>query len=284
MMMEKHGGGLGTRSMCSVMGVSRKGYLEWSRQEPVEDPFGMALRSEIQSIALEFQSYGYRRMTEELHNRGFAVNSKRVLRLMRIDNLLCLRKALFKPLTTDSNHSFPIYPNLAKDLVVTGLNQLWVSDITYIRLEKEFVYLAVIMDVFSRRVIGWELSRGLDASLTLNALAMAFRNREGHDLTGLIHHSDQGVQYACNEYTARLEARGIRISMSRKGNPYDNAFAESFMKTLKVEEVYLQEYTSYWDCRANMDRFIDEVYNKKRLHSSIEYLAPAEFERRALNA
>lgn len=285
-LMEEMGGKeLSLQDMCSCLGVSRSGYTGWSVREAAADPLEMELRNEIQKIVLENPGYGSRRVTEELRRRGFGVNRKRVSRLMRIDNLLCFRKKGFRPLTTDSNHGFPVYPNLAKGLVVTTINQLWASDITYIRLEKEFIYLAVIIDVCSRKVIGWELSRSLDASIALNALDMAFRNREGMDLTGLIHHSDQGVQYACNEYTARLEARDIRISMSRKGNPYDNAFAESFMKTLKVEEVYLQEYTSYWDARANIGRFIDEVYNRKRLHSSIGYLTPVEFEEKVvLNA
>jgi transposase InsO family protein len=278
--IEKEASGkLGTAALCSALGVSESGYRKWLKREPSHDPYEMEVRSEMQKIALEFPFYGYRRMTGELDNRGFPVNEKRVRRLMKIDNLLCIRKTFFRPMTTDSNHNFPVYPNLAKGLLVTGMNQLWVSDITYIRLEKEFVYLAVIMDVFSRRVVGWELSRSLDASITLNALDMAFSNRKGMDLAGLIHHSDQGVQYACSEYTAKLEARGIRISMSRKGNPYDNAIAESFMKTLKVEEVYLQEYTSFRDARKNIGRFIDEVYNKKRLHSSIGYRSPEEFEK-----
>ena len=196
---------------------------------------------------------------------------------MREDNLLCIKKN-FTPRTTDSEHNLTVYPNLAKDLKVTAVNQLWVADITYIRLVKEFVYLAVILDVFSRKCVGWELSRDIDAQLTLNALNKAWANREGMDLSGLVHHSDQGVQYAAHDYINLLKKKGIQISMSRKGNPYDNAFAESFIKTLKYEEVYLKEYESFNDAYINIEEFIDDVYNDKRLHSSIGYLPPNEFE------
>ena len=197
---------------------------------------------------------------------------------MREDNLLCMKKR-FRLQTTDSNHSEKIYLNLAKDLIVTDINQLWVADITYIQLLREFVFLAVIIDVFSRRCIGWELSRYIDTQLTLNALYNAFKTRRANDLTGLIHHSDQGVQYASQEYVDCLKEHGIKISMSRRGNPYDNAFAESFIKTLKCEEVYLNEYGTFKDALQNIERFIEEVYNSKRLHSSIGYKSPVDFER-----
>lgn len=266
---------------CSSVGVSRSGYMEWLSKPYSLEPFEMAVRDEMQKIAVVFTRYGYRRMTIELQRRGFNINHKKVLNLMREDNLLCVVKR-FKPVTTDSNHSFPVYPNLAKDIVVTAPNQLWVADITYIRLLNEFVYLAVIIDVFSRKCIGWCLDRSIDAQLTLNALGMALSNRKGIDLTGLIHHSDQGVQYASTEYVNKLKESGITISMSRKGNPYDNAFAESFIKTLKYEEVYLNEYESFIDALDNIEKFIDDVYNEKRLHSGIGYKTPNEVEKEVI--
>ena len=185
-------------------------------------------------------------------------------------------------MTTDSKHGLPVYPNLAKSLVLTGLNQLWVSDITYVQLLHGFVYLAVVLDAFSRKCLGWQLSRSIDARLCLDALEMAFDSRKAMSLAGLIHHSDQGVQYASSDYVDALHARGVQISMSRKGNPYDNAKAESFMKTFKVEEVYVSEYESFQDALENIQRFLEVVYNKKRLHSSIGYLPPAEYEARIL--
>jgi transposase InsO family protein len=197
---------------------------------------------------------------------------------MKEDNLICVKKR-FKLQTTDSNHGEKIYPNLAKTLEVTGINQLWVADITYIQLSKEFVYLAVIIDVFSRRCIGWDLSRNIDTQLTLNALLKSLQTRNKDDLKNLIHHSDQGVQYASQDYVKYLKDIGIQISMSRKGNPYDNAFAESFMKTLKYEEVYLNEYGRFNDALQNIEHFIEEVYNLKRLHSSIGYKSPIDFEK-----
>lgn len=273
--------GLSISRACSTLGVSRSGYNKWLGRKQSSNQ-EIELRNEIQKIAVDFPRYGYRRITKELQRRGFKVNHKRILRIMREDNLLCVKK-LFKPVTTDSNHNFRIYPNLAKDLKVIRLNQLWVADITYIRLINEFVYLAVIIDVFSRRCIGWELDRNLEAQLTLNALDMALSNRKNMDLSNLIHHSDQGSQYAANDYINRLKEKGIRISMGRKGNPYDNAFAESFIKTLKWEEVYLKEYESLNDAYANIKQFIEDVYNEKRLHSSIGYLPPNEFEGVILN-
>lgn len=269
---------------CSALGVSRDGYYKWMKrnQSPKQDPYEMSLRDEIQDIAVEFPCYGYRRITEELNRRDYKVNHKRVLRLMRDDNLLCIKRKKFIPKTTDSDHNLQVYPNLAKDLEVMAINQLWVADITYVHLVKEFVYLAVILDVFSRRCIGWELGRDIDTQLTLNALKMALKNRRNMDLSGLVHHSDQGVQYASYDYIDKLKENSIKISMGRKGNPYDNAFAESFIKTLKYEEVYLKEYESFDDAYRNIGKFIGDVYNEKRLHSSIGYLPPNEFEKEVI--
>jgi transposase InsO family protein len=237
----------------------------------------MKLRDAIQRIALEFPSYGWPRMTAELRRRGWAVNHKRVYRLMRQDNLLCLRRRKFV-VTTDSGHGLPVYPNLARTLTLSGLDQLWVADITYIRLEMEFVYLAVILDAFSRRVIGWALDRTLEAALTIQALHMALARRRSRS-AGLVHHSDRGVQYASADYTQLLKDHGIRISMSRKANPWDNAACESFMKTLKYEEVYRSEYRHLAEAQASIGMFLEKVYNQKRLHSALGYLPPVEFER-----
>ncbi len=265
---------------CSALGIGRSGYNNWTRQNHTQasDPEEMKLKNEIQTIAVDFPRYGYRRITIELHRRGFEVNHKVVYELMRIDNLLCIKKQ-FIPKTTDSEHNLPVYPNLARDLVLTSINQLWAADITYIRLVREFVYLAVIIDVFSRKCIGWKLGRDIDAKLALAALNMALDDRKDMDISNLIHHSDQGVQYASWEYVDRLKENGIKISMSRKGNPYDNAFAESFIKTLKYEEVYLWEYESFDEAYKNIKKFLEVVYNKKRIHSSIGYVTPEEFEK-----
>jgi len=235
----------------------------------------LELRDQIQRIALEWPSYGYRRIAAELHRRGVEANHKRVLRLMRADNLLCLRKRSFIR-TTDSRHTLARYPNLVPELMVTSINQLWVADITYIRLLREFVYLAVILDAFSRRCIGWALESYLEAELALSALRMALRERRVE--SGLVHHSDQGVQYASLAYTELLKEQGIRISMSRRGNAYDNAKAESFIKTLKYEESYLFEYETIVEARSRIGHFLEEVYNQKRLHSALGYVPPVEFE------
>jgi transposase InsO family protein len=242
----------------------------------------MEIRDQIQRIVLEFPGYGYRRVTPELRRRGYVVARNRVLEMMREDNLLCLRKRrIFR--TTDSSHNFPVYPNLVKGMHLTDINQLWVSDITYIRLLREFLYLAVILDVFSRKCIGWQLDDRLDTSLTLTDLQRAFKARWHPGLEDLVHHSDRGVQYASLEYTECLKAHNIAISMSRRGQPLDNAFAESFIKTLKAEEVYLFEYETRKEAFTRIPQFIEDVYNRKRLHSSLGYVPPDEFEQQLID-
>ncbi len=233
------------------------------------------VRSEIQKIALEFPCYGRPRIKKELKRRGWTVNQKRVARVMREDNLLCLRRKKFVT-TTEARHGLPVYPNPARDMRLTRINELWIADITYIRLETEFVYLAVVLDAYSRRVIGWALDRTLEHDLAIAALQMAFDQRKPKQ--GLTHHSDRGVQYASHDYTGLLKDHSVTISMSRKGNPYDNAFCESFMKTLKHEEVHRQEYRGLADARASIGRFIEKVYNGKRPHSALDYRPPIEFE------
>jgi putative transposase len=263
--------------MVGLAGVSRASYYRFDPEAagPVRD---VELRDAIQRIALRFPAYGRPRITAELKRRGWAVNHKRVGRILREDNLLCLRKRKFV-VTTDSQHDFRVYPNLTRRFVPTAVNQLWVADITYIRLEDEFVYLAVILDAYSRRVIGWALERTLESSLTISALRMALDKRGAPP--SLIHHSDRGVQYACGDYTQLLRDHQIQISMSRKGNPYDNAKAESFMKTLKHEEVYRVEYRDIAEARCGIGTFLEKTYNTKRLHSALGYRPPAEFERQA---
>jgi putative transposase len=260
--------------MCEVAGCSRAGFYRFLDPEKPA-AVDLDLREEMQKIAVEWPSYGSRRMTHELKARGWDVNRKRVQRLMREDNLLCVAKRKFV-VTTDSAHGRKIYPNLAAAMVVTDVDQLWVADITYIRLEEEFVFLAVILDAYSRRVIGWHLGEGLDDSLSLMALRMALRERTVRP--GLVHHSDRGVQYASDDYTGLLEKNGIDGSMSRKGNPWDNAACESFMKTLKYEEVYRTEYRNLADARHRIGEFLEKVYNEKRLHSALDYRSPVQFE------
>lgn len=266
--------GEAVNALCQMTGVSRAGFYRWRAPQPAM-PVEMELRDQMQKMALEFPAYGYRRITAELQRRGFAVNHKRVLRMMHEDNLLCVRRCCFV-VTTDSRHNLPIYPNLACQLVPTAINQLWVADITYIRLRTEFIYLAVVLDAFSRRVIGWALGRTLEAELAVTALRMALIERQPPP--GLVHHSDRGVQYASHAYTEMLKQHRAIVSMSRKGNPYDNAACESFMKTLKQEEVYRNEYRDFPEARASIGEFLERVYNQKRLHSALGYLPPAEFE------
>jgi transposase InsO family protein len=269
--------GQAVNALCQMTGVSRASYYRWCVPWP-SYPVEMELRDALQHAALEFPAYGYRRITAELVRRGFEVNHKHVLRLMREDNLLCLRHKSFV-VTTDSRHALPVYPNLAREIKPSAINQLWVADITYIRLRLEFVYLAVLLDAFSRRVIGWALGRILEAELALSALRMGLRQRQ--PAPGLVHHSDRGVQYAAYDYTDLLKEHKIAISMSRKGNPYDNAACESFMKTLKYEEVYRTEYRDLAEAYASIGEFIERVYNQQRLHSALGYVPPAEFEQNA---
>jgi putative transposase len=267
--------GLTIERMVELGRVSRSGFYRFDDSaEPGPDPH-MDLRDALQRIALEWPSYGRPRITAELRRQDWTVNPKLVYRLMREDNLLCVRKRKFV-VTTDSNHTRKVYPNLAPNLILTAPDQLWRADITYIRLREEFVFLAVILDAYSRRVIGWALDRSMEDELTLTALRMALSRRTAP--AGLVHHSDRGSQYASNDYTDLLKANGIAISMSRKGNPWDNAACESFMKTLKYEEVLRNEYRDLPDARASIAEFLEKVYNQKRLHSALGYLPPAEFE------
>lgn len=259
------------RVLCRLAGVSRS----WFYDRPGSDARDRALRDAIEALVLEFPGYGYRRVTHALARAGWSVNHKRVLRVMRQESLLCQLQRRFVP-TTDSDHGYRRYPNLIKELVVDHLDQVWVSDITYIRLPTAFAYLAAILDALSRRCIGWELSRAIDTRLTLTALERALAARQ--PAPGLIHHSDQGVQYAAQDYVTQLEAVGASISMAGRGNPYENAQAERFFRTLKSEEVYLKEYHTFEEAYENIGPFIDDVYNVKRLHSALGYRPPAEFE------
>lgn len=261
--------------MCYLARVSRASFYRYlGRKSPVETD--MELRSQMQQLSVENRLYGYRRIGAGLRRKGFAVNHKKVLRLMRADNLLVVRKRKFV-VTTQSRHALPVYANHVPGIALSRPNQLWVADITYIRLQNEFVYLAVVLDVYPRKVVGWALGRSLQASLCTTALERAIATRNPGP--GLIHHSDRGVQYASQEYIQMLEVTRMVGSMSRPGCPYDNAFCESFMKTLKQEEIYCGVYAGLEDLEAHLVDFIDNYYNLRRLHSSLGYRTPAEFER-----
>jgi len=260
------------KSACELLSISRSWYYERRHRASADEA---DLQDEIEKIVVEFPGYGYRRVTAELRRRGYPVNHKRVLRIMRERSWLC---KLQRPRrgTTQSDHGQPVYPNLLSTAEITGLNQVWVADITYIRLNTEFVFLAAILDAYSRKVIGWNLSRALDVSLTLTALEVALSTRTPSP--GVIHHSDRGIQYAATEYVKRATDASLVMSMSRRGRPRDNPQAESFFRTLKMEQVYLTEYFDFADAYQQLSEFIDAVYNTKRLHSSLGYRPPSEFE------
>jgi putative transposase len=267
-------GSLNTVEACRAAQVSRAGfYRHLQENEPRQAE--TELRHRVQQVAVAGRRYGYRRVTAELRARGEVVNHKAVLRIMREDNLLCIRRRRYV-LTTNSRHGLVKYPNLLPQLTATAINQIWLSDLTYIRLREQFLYLAIVLDAFSRRVVGWALGQSLQATLAIEALQKALATRSIK--AGIVHHSDQGIQYCCGDYVDLLLQNGFAISMSRKGNPYDNATAESFMKTLKAEEVYLRQYRDQDDARTSIETFIDEVYNVRRLHSSLGYQSPAAYE------
>jgi putative transposase len=272
-------GSLSIERMCQLVGVGRAGfYRSLQERAPVEED--MEVRSVIQQIAVEHRRrYGYRRISAELRRRGMLVNHKRVLRILREDNLLAVQPQAFV-VTTDSDHEFEVYLNLASRMKVTGMNQLWIADITYIRLKKEFVYLAVVLDAFSRKVVGWALERTLAARLPITALKQAIAQRQPPP--GLVHHSDRGVQYACEDYAQILQQHQMIPSMSRPANPYDNASCESFMKTLKREEIYANDYRDLEHLFSNIEVFIEQYYNRFRLHSALGYRPPEEFEQEAV--
>lgn len=274
-MMRLQGKVVSVERLCQLAGVSRAGYYrELVEKDPPREE--MTIRASIQEIALAHRRrYGYRRITVELGRRGLQVNHKRVARLMREDNLLAVRRRKFV-VTTDSDHELTVYWNVAARMKISGVNQLWVADITYVRLQEEFVYLAVVIDRFSRRVVGWSLDRSLSSRLTIEALRQAIELRQPG--VGLVHHSDRGVQYACRDYMKLLEASKMIPSMSRAGNPYDNAVCESFLKTLKAEEIYCTDYRDLETLRKNVEEFIDRYYNRQRLHSALGYQTPEEFE------
>lgn len=275
-LIENNRGTLSISNACQTLRISRDAFYHWQSGRSLGlDRAEADLRDEIEDIIAKFPGYGYRRVAKELARQGVVTNHKRVLRVMRENNLLVKIKKRFIP-TTDSDHAFQRYPNLIKELVVSHLDQVWLADITYIRLEREFVYLAVILDALSRKVVGWHLLKEIDTSLTKAALEMAIKARQPSP--GLIHHSDQGVQYAAYGYVELLKRHGIAISMSAKASPQENAKAESFFATLKREEVYLFEYESFSEAKMRIVHFIEDVYNQKRLHSSIGYIPPIEFE------
>jgi transposase InsO family protein len=265
--------------MCTLAAVSRAGFYRVCAAGADADEEESRLRDAIQRVAIESRQYGYRRVTHALRAQGQEVNHKRVARLMREDGLLAIRKRRFVPRTTDSGHNFEVAINVARRLTPTAMNQLWVADITYVRLGRADVFLAVVMDAFSRKVVGWNLAPKITTELALTALRNAIESRQ--PAPGLIHHSDRGVQYASGAYVDTLLRHDMIPSMSRPGNPYDNAKCERFMKTLKQEEIYCSEYRDMEDLRANLSVFLDRYYNAARLHSALGYLSPDEFEKRA---
>jgi transposase InsO family protein len=270
---------LSIRRLCKLTETGRTWYYQHpSAAERARRD--VALRDAIERMVLDFPGYGYRRVTKQLQRDEWVVNHKRVLRVMRAESLLCQLKKHFVA-TTDSSHCAHRYPNLIKELAIERLDQVWVADITYIHLPTAFVYLAAVLDAYSRRCIGWQLSRTIDTQLALAALEHALVARQ--PVAGVIHHSDQGVQYASQSYITRLETAGLQPSMSAVGNPYENARAESFFKTLKREEVYRNDYQSFAEAEAQLDHFIDAVSNQKRLHSSLGYRPPVEFETMAVD-
>ena len=260
--------------MCELVPVSRASfYRHWEEQEP--EAAAMVLQDAIQKAALEHRSYGYRRIKIEIEKAGLVVGVKKVRGIMRQDNLLAVRRRKFV-VTTDSAHSYRVFPNLAQYLELSDVNQLWVADLTYLRLENEFVYLAVVLDAWSRKVVGWALGRSLDHQLTMAALEAAIQTRR--PTPGLVHHSDRGSQYACSEYVQRLEQIGATLSMSRPGRPWENGKCESFLKTLKQEEVDARPYRDFAELQFHIHEFIEQVYNTTRLHSALQYQSPADFE------
>jgi transposase InsO family protein len=260
--------------MCELTGVSRASfYRDWEQKAPSEAE--TALRDAIQRIALAHRDHGYRRITPLIQRAGFVVGEDKVRRILKTDNLLAVRRRKFV-VTTDFNHRFRVHPNLAESMELTAVNQLWVADLTYIRLRREFVFLAVVLDAFSRKAIGWELGRTLETRLPLAALEAAIASRQPQP--GLVHHSDRGTQYASNEYVRRLEACGAHLSMSRPARPWENGKCESFIKTLKREEVDARRYASFAELRQHLEEFIEHIYNRVRLHSALGYRSPEEFE------
>jgi putative transposase len=276
MMASPSQGDITIERMCQLASVTRSGYYRhWQLSVPRQEETG--LRDAIQRLAISHRHYGYRRIAALLRREGWHANHKRVLRLMREDNLLCLRRTPFVPVTTDSKHAWYVVPNLARGMILTGLDQLWVADITYLHLAEEFGYLAIVLDAFSRKVVGWALETHLRVDLATAALVMAISARQPKR-GSVIHHSDRGVQYACTQYSEILAAHDIQSSMSRVGNPYDNAKAESFMKTLKQEEINESTYRNLTQARGAIGTFIETIYNRQRLHSALDYQSPEEYE------
>ena len=260
--------------MCELAAVSRASfYRDWEQRAPSEAE--VALRDAVQRTALAHRDHGYRRITPLIQRAGFVVGEEKVRRMLRTDGLLAVRRRKFV-VTTDANHRFRVHPNLAESMELTAVNQLWVADITYLRLQREFVFLAVVLDAFSRKAIGWELGRTLETRLPLAALEAALASR--HPQPGLVHHSDRGTQYASNEYVKRLEACGAHLSMSRPARPWENGKCESFIKTLKREEVDARRYASFAELRQHINEFMEQIYNQVRLHSALGYRSPVEFE------